>query len=389
MKILMVLDQNFPPDDRVEKEALSLIKAKHEVHLICPSFDGKPRNEKYKAINIHRVSCNQTIFKKLKGAALTLPFYFFFARKHIFSLIQKIKPDALHIHDLPLAKVGWKAQQKFRIYSVLDLHENYPDMLATAPYSRTLQGRIFMPIPLWRNYERKMLKKYENVIVTVEEMGERLRAIRPSLKYHVVENTLDLNMFPQMEQQTENRETIKMVYIGGIEEHRGIQYAISGFIEALKTHENLELHLHGKGRYVDTLLKIIKQYSLEDKVFLQPLLKFPEEAVQLSKYDIGLIPGIKSTQNDCSSPNKLYQYMYYGLAVMASNLNSIERILKETDCGITYTFDDSAEFATKLNNMISNNLTQYKKNGHNAVVKKYNWLENDKILANLYARNNN
>jgi len=384
MKILMVLEGAFPPDDRVEKEALSLIKAKHEVHLICPSFKDRPKSENYKNINIHRIRFNKEVFKKLRGAALTLPFYFVFAKKHIFSLVREIKPDAIHIHDLPLANIGLEVQKEFGCTPVLDLHENYPDMLATAPYSKTLQGRIFMPIPLWRKYERRMLKKYDNIIVTVEEMGERLRKIKPSLDYHTVENTLDLNMFPQRKQQPKNQKTIKLVYIGGIEEHRGIQYAIKGFIETLKTHENLEFHLHGKGRYVDTLKKIIKQYSLEDKVFLQPLLKFPQEAVKLSEYDIGLIPGIKSTQNDCSSPNKLYQYMYYGLAVMASNLDSIERIIKETACGITYTFDDSSEFATKLSNMISTNLNQYKENAHKAVVKKYNWVSNDQILAELY-----
>lgn len=38
MKILMVLENQFPDDERVEKEALSLIKAGHEVHLLCATL---------------------------------------------------------------------------------------------------------------------------------------------------------------------------------------------------------------------------------------------------------------------------------------------------------------------------------------------------------------
>jgi len=37
MKILMVLEGEFPPDNRVEKEAVSLIEAGHEVHIACYS----------------------------------------------------------------------------------------------------------------------------------------------------------------------------------------------------------------------------------------------------------------------------------------------------------------------------------------------------------------
>ena len=34
----MVLENQFPDDERVEKEALSLIKAGHEVHLLCATL---------------------------------------------------------------------------------------------------------------------------------------------------------------------------------------------------------------------------------------------------------------------------------------------------------------------------------------------------------------
>ena len=59
MKILMVLENQFPDDERVEKEALSLIKAGHEVHLLCATLK-KERvgDENYKGIRLHRALSN-------------------------------------------------------------------------------------------------------------------------------------------------------------------------------------------------------------------------------------------------------------------------------------------------------------------------------------------
>ena len=39
MKVGMILDAPFPPDLRVEKEALTLVGQGHEVILFCLSYD--------------------------------------------------------------------------------------------------------------------------------------------------------------------------------------------------------------------------------------------------------------------------------------------------------------------------------------------------------------
>ena len=79
MKILMVLENQFPDDERVEKEALSLIKVGHEVHLLCATLKKEcVGNENYKGIMLHRVLSNPFLYNKAKIACLRLPFYFVF-----------------------------------------------------------------------------------------------------------------------------------------------------------------------------------------------------------------------------------------------------------------------------------------------------------------------
>ena len=78
MKILMVLEGEFPPDDRVEKEAISLFNIGYEVHIACYSKVGEfSRLETYKNIIIHRKYLPAIIYK-LSAAILILPFYFWY-----------------------------------------------------------------------------------------------------------------------------------------------------------------------------------------------------------------------------------------------------------------------------------------------------------------------
>ena len=53
MKIGMVLDAEFPPDPRVENEAISLVKAGFDVFLFCLSYQTS-NQENYKGIEVRR-----------------------------------------------------------------------------------------------------------------------------------------------------------------------------------------------------------------------------------------------------------------------------------------------------------------------------------------------
>ena len=48
----MVLDAEFPPDSRVENEAVSLIGAGHEVHLFSLNYGSHPDYEEINGIHV-------------------------------------------------------------------------------------------------------------------------------------------------------------------------------------------------------------------------------------------------------------------------------------------------------------------------------------------------
>lgn len=83
MNVGMVLDNTFPPDPRVENEALSLISKGHRVYLYCLDYDhAQEEYEFYKGIHICRQRLPGYLYY-LSALAYTIPYYHLCLRKSI------------------------------------------------------------------------------------------------------------------------------------------------------------------------------------------------------------------------------------------------------------------------------------------------------------------
>ena len=74
MRIGMILDKTFPPDPRVENEAISLINEGHEVFLFCLKYHKNAGDVLIKGIQVKRYQSNKLEYK-LSALAYTFPFY--------------------------------------------------------------------------------------------------------------------------------------------------------------------------------------------------------------------------------------------------------------------------------------------------------------------------
>ncbi|MGB9561866.1 MAG: glycosyltransferase, partial [bacterium] len=126
-RIAMVLGGKFPPDIRVEKEAMVLIDAGFEIYIFA---FGKRIVDEYNKIKIY--SCERTPFFPKRAVENMRFFAFHYHPKFatfIRAGIEKLKPDAIHIHDIPFFKTAYLAGKLLNTKFVLDLHENYPAAL--------------------------------------------------------------------------------------------------------------------------------------------------------------------------------------------------------------------------------------------------------------------
>ncbi|MDC1375434.1 glycosyltransferase family 1 protein, partial [Polaribacter sp.] len=63
MNIGMILDSTFPPDPRVENEAISLVQNGFNVFLFCLKYADEPEYEVLNGIHVKRYPSNQIEYK--------------------------------------------------------------------------------------------------------------------------------------------------------------------------------------------------------------------------------------------------------------------------------------------------------------------------------------
>jgi glycosyltransferase involved in cell wall biosynthesis len=385
MKILMVLESEFPPDVRVENEMIALSEAGHEVHLACSTKKNSSATELWNKSVIHRKPMSTFIHKSSVGC-LKFPFYFSFWRKFIFSILKNESFDAIHIHDLPLSKIGVEVKKVFNIHLIIDLHENWPALLKYAPHTQTFSGKLLSSNSQWINYEKQVLAEADLVITIIEEARDRIISLGiEKEKICIVSNTTDINNFTIPDKKRTNDDFI-IFYGGGINRHRGLQVVLEA-IKLLKEKDiRLKLHIVGSGSFKKELESCVSVLEIESQVEFYGQKPFKEMMELLAEADVAIIPHLRTENNDASSPNKLYQYMFMNKPIISSDCISLKRILTETDAGFIYRNDSPSELASLLEMLISNRklLEEKGMNGRKAVLEKLNWNTDKQRLVLAY-----
>jgi glycosyltransferase involved in cell wall biosynthesis len=381
MRILMILDHEFPPDIRVENEMESLSEAGHEMHLACFTRKNRPEYEKGETCYIHRKAISGLVYKS-SVAALTFPLYFNFWKRFITRLVREFRFDAIHVHDLPLTEVAVRICRKENIPLTVDLHENWPAYLRISSHTKSLAGRLLSPNKRWVDYEKRILAGADHIVVVVKEAAQRLASIgmNPD-RIKVVSNTVNLRHF-RITPAKKSGDDIVLFYAGGLTYHRGLQVVIRAIAEVSRP--NIKCWILGEGSYKAELENLVSELGLQEQVIFKGWQPYEKMTEMMMDADYTLIPHLRSDHTDATIPHKLFQYMYAGKPIIGSDCKPIERIVNETDSGYIYTSDQPEELAKVLQQLIKDDPDSYVENGRKWVTEKYNWSVDSKVLLDLY-----
>jgi len=393
----MILDHEFPPDMRVENEALSLVKSGHQVFLLSYNFSNLLSNEKYKDIEIKRIKINKKYAKKLRALTNTIfnvyPHYW---AKKIVKFAKEYKIEALHIHDLYMIGAGLIANRKLKLPIIADLHENYVEGLKHYRFANSFPGNILISIPKWRRKEIEWCNKADYLITVIDDAVERYNSLSiPEEKITVVANYVNQSEFlsPIKSRSEDNSEILQkfndkfvVTYIGGFDIHRGLESVIKAMPEVIKECQNSKLVLVGKGKNLKELIKLSKDLKIDKYISFEGWQTPANLPTYINASNVCLIPHLKTVHTDNTIPHKLFHYMLLEKSVIATNCNPIKRIINETKCGLIYKSNDSNELAECIIKLYKNKKLRkdFGENGKKAVLKKYNWENASKNLIKLY-----
>ena len=105
-----------------------------------------------------------------------------------------------------------------------------------------------------------------------------------------------------------------------------------------------------------------------------------------TKADIGIVCFLPEPNHINAIPNKLFEYMAAGLAVIASNFPLWQKIVKEIGSGICVDPLNPKEIAQAINYLHHKKSLVYRMGtkGQKAVLSKYNWEKEKHKLLELY-----
>jgi glycosyltransferase involved in cell wall biosynthesis len=382
----MLLQSEFPPDIRLEKEISALTFANFEVILLCNSY----KKESYPKYNFGKIIRIPSWFKSPKlNKVLNFPL-FLNPRLMYYSIkvVLQERPDFIHVHDLPMFPIGYLLKKVFKKKLILDLHENYPAALRAFKKSGII-NLVFKNPHLAEKLEKYSVKKADRVITVIEENQARLvnDYCVSEQKCFVVSNTVDLKTFAKnpidenIFKQYENKFVI--LYAGWVSPERGLETPILGMKYVIEEIPNAVLLIVGNGISVEPLKKLAKDNSVNDCINFIPWVGHEKINSYMKLAKIGIITHPVEDFINTTITHKLFEYMSQNLAVVLSESEPFKRIMKETNAGLVFHSESPKDFADKII-LLSNSNVNFGENGRLAIENKFNWSIDSNKLINMY-----
>lgn len=390
-RVLMIVDHAFPPDIRVENEAVALIEAGYEVTVLAIGPDSRPAVDVHRGIRIVRNRISAQRRNKMRGLAGTLPVLDRYVARHARRLHRECHFDALHVHDLYLFGGGLRAGRELGVPVVGDLHENWVEALKGYAWSTQLPGRLFINFDRWQRVERSWTRSVDRLIAVVDDALDRNRANGVETdRIVVVSNTLNVDEFESHavdEALVRSLQSpLHLLYVGGFDLHRGIDTVLDAMPAILDQVPHATLTLVGDGRIADDLKKSCRRRAIEGSVRFEGWQPHERLKSYMLAADVCLVPHRRTPHTDATLPHKLFQYMYCAKAVVVSDCKPLKRVVEEAGSGLVFRSDDPASLAHSVLKLADRPelRSSMGNRGRDAVLERYNWKVEALRLVQMY-----
>lgn len=291
----------------------------------------------------------------------------------IFKKTLKIKADVYHFHDPEFIPYGFLLKLLGKKV-IMDAHENYSTQIKARNYINNWQKKFFINLILI--FESIFIKHFNYVCCATPNIREHFSKYNNNC-----EEILNYPLLEELSSKPQNKQRKNFIYIGGVTQERGIRQMISAF-------ENIDAKLHIIGPFVDEgFFEEISQSSIwKNSVIYHGLLPRKQSLDLLNQALGGFILFEPNEHHINSVPNKLFEYMSAGVAVIASNFPYWQNVISSSMVGYCVDPLSEEEISDAINKLLlnENNTAKFSSNGIKAVQEKYNWLIEEKKLLKVY-----
>ncbi|MEI6060033.1 MAG: glycosyltransferase [Bacteroidota bacterium] len=359
-RVIISVINDLVTDQRVDKTASILVDLGFEVTMVGRRKSDSPGmpERNYEVIRM------RLLWEK--G-----PLFYAEYNIRLFLFLLSRPAELLVSNDLDTLLPNYLIHKLKRIPIVYDSHEYFtatPELVERPKVQR-----------VWKWIEKSIVPKLKDCI-TVNNSIAKLFEQEYHIPFRVVRNIPCRNTNVDIPSRAvlglPEDKKIVLMQGSGINVQRGAEEAV----EAMQYIDNVLLLIVGGGDVIPELKKMTLELKLQDKIKFIPRQTPDKLTGYTSNADIGLTIDKDSNINyRYSLPNKLFDYIYAGLPILATPLVELKNIIEHYEIGCFIENHEPQHIAAAITGMLGDKkqLTLYKENTKKA-ASELNW-ENEKI----------
>jgi glycosyltransferase involved in cell wall biosynthesis len=302
--------------------------------------------------------------------------------------IWRREPDVVHVHDVhPLEAVA-AAVRRMRaagrtVRVIYDAHEY---VAGTAGPRPTLRAA-------WQRVEAAAMPVVDDVVTVSDPIADALQA-----EYHLPRRPSVVLNAPRLADEPSSDRDLRAelglaagtplaVYSGGIAAHRGVHVVLDAAARVEGLHLAIVYVPFVVNQDVRDLQRRIAELGVADRVHLVEPVPADSIVAFLSSADVGVHPLSRGPQNhDMALPNKLFDYVHAGLAVVVSDVTLMSAFVREHGIGEVFTSGDVDACEQALRRTLNHLPALRARAADPTLREEFSWENQARALAALYAR---
>lgn len=372
MKIFVFSSVHPWNDGRIFHRQINALKQAFDVELhAMADFDYREVN----GVKVFGLPTWKTLHDRIKSIAI------------LWRRIYKCDADIFHFHDPELLLLAPFIKIIKRKPIIYDVHEHYPLMIIEKEYIPKFLRKFV--IFIFKLFERLTLPFVDIVIYTTYHVGVRYRQLKKQNAIQVG-NVPSISLFstppPAYKERSKNA-----VFLGNMTPIRGLKEIIQAFNIVHQHYPDWKLRLAGRF-YSETfkkqILGLVDDLNLNNVVIYEG--EFSYNSMNQILYDsrIGYITYLSFPNNKACLPNKIFEYMAAGMAIIASDFENYREIIIENNCGLVVVPEDINSIANATMTYIEDEVraNQIANDARKVFLNKYNWEKEKEVFLDIYTK---
>lgn len=403
-KILMIVENNYPNDIRVRKEAEALTEAGYSVIVIALKGRGQKVCEEIRNVIIYRIP-EVSIFKKTKDsnagfvgklygkmrsiAGYVLEYAYFTIASFFVSLkiLMKHGFDAIHTHNPPdtLSMIGIFYKLIGKRY-VFDHHDLSPEL-----YLTRVSGKRDLIYSVLVFFER-LSCKFADIIISTNESYRQMEIVRHCADHEKIfivrNNPLVSDCISTSGEVCHDKQKKTLLFLGSINPQDGVDVLLNivKHLVHVLDRRDFMCRIVGGGDYLESAKRMARELDIEEHVEFTGMIMDREKVKDhLTEADIGIEPAPLNEVNQHSTFIKIMEYMAAGKPVVAFDL--AESRYSTNGSALLVQPGDYEGFARAIERLLDDPLLreQLGKAGLERIEKELNWGQSVSSLTEAYA----